>query len=476
MALPASQIQWPPTNPVREDQNRFSAWFAGYDPALHTAPLTDPDPSGMSGGVDKKRRLVGSNLAADLASVAADLLMGTPPSITPEDTTVDEATTGSLVRLAEDAGLWRTLREAAELASAHGEVYVRAIADPTVLATPVLEAVPATSVQPTFRYGQLTRALMWTIVGTTSGGGVWWWVEERDNVTKTIRNGLYLGTTKSLGSREALTAHPATADLSEETPYPAGVNSMVWHLVNAKPSRRAPETAHGRSDLEGCESLLASLDAAFSSLARDIRLGQARMLVPSAALSRPGTGGTGSFWDNSREVFTDLDLDPNSPTAKPELLQPVIRTQEHVDAINSLTQRIISTAGYSPSTFGYGEMGAAESGTALRVRQARTISTITTRRSLWTPAVEGIIETLAVLGRTVHGLDVPVVPVTVTWPELVTPDPESTARTVSLLMTANAMSVEEAVSQLHPAWGSDEAQAEVDRIREGLPADGALGF
>jgi hypothetical protein len=473
MPLPASGVTWPPPHPLRDQQVVHAAWYAGTNPALPTPTevLLKPDPAGVTIGNGPAKRAVHANLAADLAAISGDLVLGIPPVLTVEATDVDNAldtdpaavqAQSDLATLMEDSGAWRVLREAAELAAAIGEVYVRAIADPTLLPQPILEAVPATNVDPTWRYGVLTAATMWTTVGTTPAGKIWRWVERRDNTARLIENGLYLGDLNRLGERRPLTDHPATAGLPDAQPYPEGVTALVWHVPNARPSRRAPESPHGRSDLEGSEGLLATLDLTWTSLARDIRLSQARILAPTQALT--ATGSLGAWWDNAKEIFTPLDMDPSADAGKPELMQAPIRATEHIAVIASLVERIVTTAGYSPQTIGLGTMGQAESGTALRMRTTRTSATVNAKRALWGPAIADIAFNLAALARVVHARPITPVHPRVEWPQMVTPDPAETARTIALLASADAASVETRVRMAQPDLDAAAVEAEVERI------------
>lgn len=474
MALPKPNASWPPENPLSGLQKDLMVWYSGQDPISHVKieNKPKPDPAGVRPSANSQTKTVHSNIVADLANVSAELVMGRPPRIsvdensdvntllTPEQ--ADASQTG-MTALCERSGTWGVFRAAAELAAVTGEVYIRVVADPTILEDPIIETVPSVNVDPTFRYGKLVSARMWTTVGT-EGYNVLRWVEERDNQARVIRNGLYMGTDSNIGQIVPLSSHPATSGLMEIQEYPEGIDEMVWHFPNAKPSRTAPETPHGRSNFEGSESLISSLNLVYTSMARDLRLGQARLVIPTASLSR-GMNGS-AVWENSREIFTDLDLDPTNPSSKPELMQPVLRMSEHIDAANEIITRIVEAAGISPQTVGLGDTGVATSGIAIRLQQAKTLAYITAWQSLWGPGIARVIETQAKLSRIVHGNDIIPSRFVPKWPELVTPDPEVTARTVQLYVVAGAYSTETAVKMAQPELSALEVAAEVARIRE----------
>jgi hypothetical protein len=67
------------------------------------------------------------------------------------------------------------------------------------------------------------------------------------------------------------------------------------------------------------------------------------------------------------------------------------------------------------------------------------------------------------------GVD-PTVELTASWPQAVQPDPESTARTLSLLETAKAISTWMKVKTLHPEWDDEDVAEEVARIRDDAAA------
>ena len=74
-------------------------------------------------------------------------------------------------------------------------------------------------------------------------------------------------------------------------------------------------------------------------------------------------------FDIDREVFTLFDLDPlTQKEVGITVSQFEIRTEQHKQTALELLNRIISSAGYSPQTFGLSISGSAESGTALNIR------------------------------------------------------------------------------------------------------------
>src|SRR5690606_4592477 len=143
---------------------------------------------------------------------------------------------------------------------------------------------------PEFRWGRLLAVTFWRVVQETEfitvrhlerheldaqGNGV-------------ILHGLYQGTRDQLGHVVPLTENEATRGLQVDasgasTVFPRTPGLGVVHVPNQRPNRlhRAHPVGRdlGRSDLQGVEGLLDSLDEAYTSWMRDIRLGKARLFV-----------------------------------------------------------------------------------------------------------------------------------------------------------------------------------------------------
>ena len=144
----------------------------------------------------------------------------------------------------------------------------------------------------------------------------------------------------------------------------------VAYVPNMLPNRVDRRSPNGRSDYQGVEGVLHSLDETMTSWMRDIRLGKARIIVPEGYLHTKGLGDGQSF-DEDREVFTPLNLPENMAAGTElEVITFDLRTVEHRDTMLTLVERVASAAGYSPQDFGLNIEGRAESGTALRLRRS----------------------------------------------------------------------------------------------------------
>jgi len=222
------------------------------------------------------------------------------------------------------------------------------------------------------------------------------------------------------------------------------------------------------------------LDDVFTSLLRDIRLGRGRLLVPAAFLQRDASGNR--VFDSNAEAFVKLDSIPGSGNLSSEITvqQFEIRTREHLEAATELVHRIVTHAGYSPQTFGLSIQGQAESGTALRMRERKSLLTAGKKSECWRPALADLFELLLAVDRLHMRGTAPVERPTVAMQDSVIPDLAETARSVEMLQRAQAASIETRVRLLHPDWTEEAVRAEVEALRQenglSLPDVAQLGL
>ena len=236
-------------------------------------------------------------------------------------------------------------------------------------------------------------------------------------------------------------------------------------MPNVLPDKRRPTSPQGRADVEGCESLLDALDETYTSWMRDIRLGKSRIVVPADALEPAvfgGGRGAGKSFDADREVFTELEVDPQHMDITP--VQFDLRTAEHAETALHLFERIVSEAGYSPQTFGLQDRGprrerhrpAPARGAHLQDDGAQAALLGAGARRRLRAAARPRRRDLRAAGDAERPR--------VTWPEE-TATPQEVAQTLTLLRTAEAASTETMVRMLHADWADEAVQAEVARIQ-----------
>ena len=107
-----------------------------------------------------------------------------------------------------------------------------------------------------------------------------------------------------------------------------------------------------------------------------------------------------------------------------------------------------------------------ESGTALSVRERKTIRTTEMKKTHWWHAVKDIVRAMLKLDAAVFrsGVD-PNAEFSVELPSNTQPDIGQLAEIIEQLERAGAVSVETKVAMLHPDWDEEKRTEEVARIR-----------
>lgn len=495
MPLPTNpSTPWPPKaeRAHLDDVAEADAWYSGDAARLQSQYGSTPTPSGFSdtdaGGLGQRvkfwsrrgtdrgqarntRQQLHVPLAADIAATSSDLLFGEEPEFVIPGardrneqgvpTNSDAAATQE--RLDVLAGESRnTLREAAEIVAALGGGALRVAWDTDTLEHPVLDVVHADAVSVDWRFNRPQALTFWRTL-ETDGKDVWRHLERHE--PGVILHGLYVGTTDELGKAVDLGRHPATADLDELVTLPAGLDWVAAYWPNVLPNRKRRRLPLGRSDWQGAEGLFDALDETWTSWMRDIRLGQARIITREEALQRGSGRGGGAAFDPDREVYVGLDLEPGDGKPLMEAVQFEIRFEEHERTALALVERIVSTCGYSPQSFGLHIEGRAETGTALRIREASTLRTQGRKQGYGTAPLRHVLHAMLVVDREVYARRevVPDVPA-INWADSITDDPRETAQTIQLLDMARAASVRTRVKMAQPHLEGGELDAEVARV------------
>lgn len=511
--------QWPPASwaPIAADIDEAAIWFAGDEQQLIDFYGRDRQtanrPSDVGRGFERllnrvrfwsrryddqhtDRQRLHVPAAGDIAATSADILLGDELTLrVPEahdDSADDTVAAGQaeerLNELADLDGWHSTLLEAAEVAAGLGGVYLVTSWDRDVADHPILRVVHADHAVPEFRLGRLMAVTFWRIVEHDGAGAVWRHLERheaartRDGVTApaTVEHGLYVGKPDRLGLQRPLETHPETAGLPEQVVMPDGIRLAAEWWPNVALNRKHRDRPVGRADCGagGVVSLMDSLDMVWSAWMRDIRLAQGRIIVPSEFLDRRGRGGGASF-DVDREVFTKLDIDPgNMEKAGITLSQFEIRHEAHSRTAAELYERIVTAAGYSPSTFGLiGDTAVVSTATEISARQDRTRHTRGRKERYADAPIGNTGWNMLIIDREIFGSQVEPARPRVEWPD---PDQDQRriAETVDLLHRAEAMSVEARVRMAQPDLEGEELAAEVERIRDerGLSVQSPTGL
>jgi len=409
--------------------------------------------------------------AADIAGTGANLLFGEEPRFSIYDESKGDTEEDSLPRL--DAiltgnGLLRKLHEAAELCAAAGDVFLKCRYDRENMDMPAIQVVRGADALPEYRLGALRCIHFFTVLRAESRTGKTWRVYERYEPGR-ILTGVYCGNETALGTEEP----EALAALGMEPEARTPVDRLLAaHIANLKPSRVWPGEDKGRSDFEGLRDLMDSLDEIYTSWLRDIRLAKSRLIVPAEFLRRRNSdmfaGGSYTYeFDEDVETLVALDIGEGAEM-KITPSQFSIRAQEHAATYESTLRTIISMAGYSPQTFGLDISGNAQSGTARRILERKSLATNAKKQAYWKAPLEDFLTAVMHLDKALYGNEALHADdsVRVELHDPIVADVADMAGAVNLLRAARAASDETLVKMLHPDWTQKNVEEETEKIRK----------
>ncbi|MGW2594764.1 hypothetical protein ACWCXC_31480 [Streptomyces sp. NPDC001515] len=416
-------------------------------------------------------------IGADIAEMSANLLWSDVPQVTvdADSTTAASSTQAQIGRYLDDRGHAK-LREGAELAAGLSNVYLRVVWDTNLRPRPWPDVIAPDAVVPEWRWGALSAATVWRELDPVKEASEVWRLLEH-HTPGAIEYGLYRGDTATLGQRMDLADHPDSEYLAKRTDDQGRQSTgiprlLITHMPNLLPNRvwdGLPNTAPlGRSDFAGIEPMMDALDESWTSWMRDLRLGKARVVVPQSMLDTAGPG-QGATFDLDKELVVALSGLLGAETMKDSIteVQFKIRVEEHERTTKALRLQILSSAGYSAQ--GFGEAGTiAATATEVVARKEESLTTRGTKILYQRPALLEFLTTMMMVDVVHCGAkDVdPDAELTASWPQAVQPDQEATARALSLLDGAGAISTFMKVKMREPSWDDAEVMAEVQRIHD----------
>jgi A118 family predicted phage portal protein len=483
--LPTQNIKFPLEDPIYTDYAEHSAWYSGDSNqlALFYGSLLSP-PSYIAGDFfsenyynsvaprqkfwqkqvyEERRTILHVPVAGDIASMSANMLFAESPKFNVSN----EQTQDRLNDIIQRANVNDVLLQAAEIASAMGGVYLKINWDTDFVNYPILSIVQPENAIPVFQWGILKEVTFYKTIRVEEG-------KKEHTVYRLLENhtvgrieyGLYKGTDDYLGMRVGLGAIPETSGLQDEIMTNLD-DLLVRYIPNVKPNRKHRGSPYGQSDLSGLEGLMDALDETYSSWMRDVRLGKGRLLVPESFLQKLPNGDFA--YDIDKEVFTPLEMDPLSAgNTGITNVQFNIRTQEHMDTCLELLNRIISSAGYSPQSFGLSIKGSVESGTALNIRERRSFVTQSKKRAYWKSPIEDLMYLMLQIDQLNFNSRITPEKPTVEFGDSLIPDLGQMASAVETLARAQAISIESKVRLSRPELTDEQVMIEVQKIKEEL--------
>ena len=518
MSLDDLGEQWPPPQQAvaLAQQHVWNAWLIGDPEGLSVAygvlganPSTDfynvPDAktgrqSQYAGGVvglvarlfwgrpavsGQRKAKLHVPLAADLATASADLLFSEPPQFvvaskepqpkaTPGVTIVRTPTELRVDELLNNGDFHANLVEGAEIAAALGGAWIRLVWDNEVADYVMVDIVAADAAFGEWRWGVLQAVTFFTeYLQGKDDREVIRHLERHE--PGAVYHGLFQGDKDKLGKQLALSDHPDTlpyeALVNEEGAIVTGVEGITAaYVANMRPQRRWRKLEAianlGRSDYDGVEPMMDSLDETYTSWMRDIRLAKARIIVPEYMM-RAVDKGKGVIWDEDQEVYTQMNImAAESGQSQITLNQFAIRVNEHLATVKQLVDEILRSAGYSSGTFGAGtDPVRTLTATEVMSREKESNRTRDKKARYWSQALEPLLTTWLELDALIFKTQVTKEPIEVEWASATQPDPEALSRTIETLNRAAAVSTEVKVQMLHPDWDDTKLAEEIALVK-----------
>jgi hypothetical protein len=427
---------------------------------------------GRPGTIAQQRARMHMPVAADLCRTSAGLLFAAPPAFTSDDNDTAQA---RLDKIANTPFTHSALLEGAELGAALGGTYLRLVWDTDVADHVMLDVVDADRAIPDFQWKRLVAVTFWDQLDSPveySEQAVWRHLERHE--PGVILHGLYKGTGDKLGSMQPLEDHPVTAPyallVDEQGGIATGVKGLTAAYVpNVRPMpawRKKPGLRDlGKPDLAGVEPMMDFIDEAWSSLARDVRLAKARLIVPEYMLTNLGVG-FGAGFDAEQEIFTPLSMPPADNAASTITAQQfAIRVDEHLGSINAAFREVLRTTGYSPLTFGMPDEVAATA-TEIHAREKDSLQTRTSKIRHWNAGLGPLCTTMLQIDAAVFSTGVTLSDdVDLAWPDGARDSLLVRSQSVQAMALAQAASTETRVRVLNPDLDAAAVQAEADLIK-----------
>lgn len=480
-------MTWPPASFLDSKLEEHSVWYSGdpellanyYSGLVATAPTRDL-PYDMKSSENFWGRQIKNQgeifvhvpIAGDIAETSANLLFSEAPIIrfdkgvgaekgTKRDTIGPDKDQVALDTMLAKTGFFSKLLEGAEICAALGGVFIKLAWDKELSDYPIPVVHQPDRAIPEFSFGILKAVTFWKIIGSSDEGHKVYRLLERYS-KGAIENSLFLGSSSNLGKRISLQDHEETAEMKDVVQTVDELCAV--YVPNMLPNRLQRTSYLGRSDLSGLEGLMDCLDEAFSGWAKEITLGQAKVFIPESYLQ----GKAGNRRHNvDKMLYEVIDVDPvsDNPGIIPQQFE--IRADAFEKTTLNYLDRIITSAGYSPQSFGLAIQGRAESGLALQLRERKSFATKAKKEKYWMPAIEHLVKVMCQMYVAGLGGKIDLnKEITVSFSDGIMNNFTELSSAVAQISSAMAASTETKVRLLHPEWDEAAIEAEVAKIIE----------
>lgn len=473
---------WPPMNMLYWKMAEHSAWYSGDPTTLanfyagyanynflglpHELPVGET----FWGRAirNESNVLMHVPIAADLAETSSNFLFSESPRIKVLEAT--EANVSSTFKKTQEeldnmlleSMFYSKILEAAETCAAIGGIFVKLAWDQEISEYPIPVVEQADKAIPEFKFGMLQAVTFWKNIKIDKEGNRVYRLLERYE-KGLISYMLYEGSADRLGYNVSLQTLEETNDLPDTIET---VDELLCvYVPNILPNRLNRNSCLGRSDYLGNEPLMDSLDQTYSAWIKDIILAQGRILLPESWMKKQD----GKLKFNvDKSMYVQLDIDPVAVVGEKVTAQQFdIRAEQFEKTSLNLLERIITSAGYSPQTFGLQIEGRAESGTALSMRERKSFSTKNKKEQYWGSAIKRIVQLMMLVYNEELGGNLELNSnVNVEFSDAISNNLNELSTSVKMLADAIAVSTETKVRMLHDDWDEEQVLQEVEMIKE----------
>jgi A118 family predicted phage portal protein len=281
-----------------------------------------------------------------------------------------------------------------------------------------------------------------------------------------IENNLYESTNgQDLGNKVALST--VFKDLAEK--YEDGnVKRPLFSYFKPNLANNVDSTIPlGISIYANAYDTLKSIDIAFDSFQREFRLGRKRIIVPNTAIRHvidPKTGLEHRYFDATDETYEAFGVG-DADEGKFTEINSTLRTQEHIEGINSFLDRFATQLGFSAGSFNFNGQSM-KTATEVVSEQSETFRTKQSHENVIEQGIADLIDCIGVVAQ-IYGLYTPPTKydVTVQFDDSIAEDATAEINKQILLLTNGLQSKIDAMVKIYGITDT-EAEEKLKRIKE----------
>lgn len=409
---------------------------------------------------DTDRPYIVDPIAGRISEAFADLIFGEDPVFT----AADESMQDRLDEIVEGNALPSELQVAEAVCSSEGDVWYRIFRDEAVADHPLIDWHSRGAVIPLFAGRRLRAVAFWSQLTPEKDKSERYRVFEihAEGITRSL---LFRGTDATVGDRVDLASHADTEGIEEDWNH--DLPMLAGRVINRVGSNRTA----GISDYKAVRDLLYTLNEAVTIGSENARMTlKQRAVVPASYLDATGKLPAG------KEVLinTEVDQNPDKPGAQLAQIEWSFDAEAWIAWHSSLTDTILTRSRVAPQLVGRNTGNTApESGTAFKMKLIDTTMAANGKARAWDseiPIATGKMQQVDALPVERGGFGNvwpdatanPSVERESTLPE----DDRDEAERVVIEVTAEVLSRQSGIEELHPEWDEDRVKEELKRIHD----------